>query len=138
GSSIWYHSGYRCIHHFRRFRQPAKRCISLFRHSLLRLRLHDWPQTHLDTKYSHRWCRWSGTCAGWLGCHYKQLEPASNLALCHHLLLDTSALLGTFTVGTKRLREGWYTHAAGSQGRGRDTATNSTLFSSCPGCDARS
>jgi heme A synthase len=102
--------------HFHHLRQPAQRGASLFRSSLLRLRVHARAQADHDAEYrDRRRCR-SSAGAGRLGSHRKHPEPASSLDVCHHLLLDATTLLGALAADPERLREGRYPHAAGGQG----------------------
>ncbi len=103
GAGFWYFPGCRRIHYPHGLRQPAQRGAGLFRHSLLRLRLHDVAEAVYGAEYCD-WRRCRGRAgAGRLGSHHEQPEPASYLALRNHLLLDASALLGALTADPERL-----------------------------------
>ncbi len=69
-----------------------------------------------------------GGAAGGLGGGNTLSHIASNLALCHHLLLDASTFLGSVIADSERLRESQYTDAASGNGRERDTQADLALL----------
>jgi len=100
---VWDHPGRERICHPHYFRQSAERCAGLFRHPLLRLRLHPRPQAYLDPKHRDRRCRRCRAGTRRLGRRHQQPQPDSHLALRPHLLLDPPTLLGALPAHPKGL-----------------------------------
>src|SRR5438552_10658211 len=107
----------------------------MFSYTFLYICVHDVAEALFRAKYCDRRCGWSRPCTGRLGGGNKYTHLASNLALCHHLLLDTSTFLGSFIADSERLRESQYTDVASGNGRARDTQANLTLLTITAGCN---